>query len=168
MEREPGKRGFGKRSYLRAEELRRIPVGKLSPLEKRAVEAALRVRENAYAPYSNYKVGAAVVSATGKIYTGVNVENCVYSVPHAERNALAEMAKHGERRFTILACVAANGGVPCLSCRQDMREFSGRDLDAVTVIGMGTDEPDRVIRCTFGSLVGVDSFGPEDLLRDEG
>jgi cytidine deaminase len=152
------------RTYIRESELPRVSVSSLESLVQEAIARALAVRNNAYPPYSNdYKVGAAVISITGQIYTGVNVENCAFKVPHAEENALCEMAKNGERQFTILICVAKNGGVPCLSCRQFMREFSGPDLDAVTVVGVAVEDPTLATVCTFGRLVGVDSFGPEDL-----
>ena len=137
----------------------------LSALEKNAVRQAMHVQKNAYAPYSNYHVGVAVVSAKDQIYTGVNVENVHYKVGHAEEYALGDMAKHGERQFKILVCAAKNGGIPCMSCRQTMREFSGENLDAVTIIGVGDDVTTtyQVIKCTFSDIVGVDSFGPADL-----
>ena len=146
-------------------DLPKVDFDDLDVLEKNAVRAALRVQKNAYAPYSDYHVGVAVVSVTDQIYTGVNVENVHYKVGHAEEYALGEMAKNGERQFKILVCAAKNGGIPCMSCRQCMREFSGEDLDAVTVIGVGEDviATHQVIKCRFSDIVGVDSFGPADL-----
>ena len=146
-------------------DLPKVSLGDLSLLEEGAVMAAIGVQQNAYAPYSRYHVGVAVVSITDKIYTGVNVENVHYKVGHAEEYALGEMVKHGERQFKILVCAAKNGGIPCMSCRQTMREFSGEDLDAVTIIGVGDDinVSQKVIKCTFADIVGVDSFGPADL-----
>lgn len=138
-----------------------VKFRELSHIEREAVRAAKAVWQYAYAPYSGYKVGAAVVSASEKIYTGVNVENVHYKVGHAEEYALGDMVKHGERRFKILVCVAKNGGIPCLSCRQVMREFSGEELDQVIVIGVGSRG--KLIRCTFADIIGVDSFGPADL-----
>ncbi|MDO8523398.1 MAG: cytidine deaminase [bacterium] len=146
-------------------DLPKVSLADLSASEKDAVVAAMRVQKNAYAPYSNYHVGVAVVSITDQIYTGVNVENVHYKVGHAEEYALGDMAKHGERQFKILVCSAKNGGIPCMSCRQTMREFSGENLDAVTIIGVGEDvkKTQQVIKCTFADIIGVDSFGPADL-----
>src|SRR3989344_1242661 len=145
-------------------DLPKVDWNNLSALERNAVRQAMFVQKNAYAPYSNYHVGVAVVSVTDQIYTGVNVENVHYKVGHAEEYALGDMVKHGERQFKILVCAAKNGGIPCMSCRQTMREFSGEDLDAVNVIGVGDDVAitQEVIKCTFGDIVGVDSFGPAD------
>ena len=142
-------------------DLSRVKFDDLSSLEQLAVLEAKAVQKRAYAPYSNYKVGVAVVSITNKIYTGVNVENVHYKVGHAEEYALGDMAKNGERQFKILVCAAKNGGIPCMSCRQCMREFSGEDLDAVTILGVGDGE--EIIKCRFSDIVGVDSFGPADL-----
>ena len=142
-------------------DLERVDWAILTKLEQKAVVAARKIRESAYAPYSNYKVGAAVVSASDKIYTGVNVENVHYKVGHAVEYALGDMAKYGERQFKVLVCHAKNGGIPCMSCRQVMREFSGEDLDAVTIIGSAINGD--LIKCKFSDIVGVDSFGPADL-----
>lgn len=143
-------------------DLPRVGFPELSDIEKKAVLAATSIRHMAYAPYSNYQVGVAVVSLTDRVYTGVNVENCCYVVPHAEWNALSEMAKNGERQFKILVCVAKDNGIPCSICRQFMREFSGNDLEQVIVLGVGLQGGD-IIRCTFADIIGVDSFGPESL-----
>lgn len=157
------KKSLPRHSYIMASDMPLTPMGDLTPEEMEAVKAALDAQKKAYAPYSNYKVGVSVVSASGKIYTGVNVENCAYVVPHGEWNALSEMAKNGERRFKILVCAARENGIPCFICRQFMREFSGENLDEVIVIGVALGNPEMVIRCTFGQMVGIDSFGPESL-----
>ena len=142
-------------------DLPKVRWADLSTLEQLAVLEAKAVQRKAYAPYSKYRVGVAVVSITNRIYTGVNVENVHYKVGHAEEYALGEMVKNGERQFRILICVAKNGGIPCMSCRQCMREFSGEDLEAVTILGVGDGE--EIIKCPFSDIVGVDSFGPADL-----
>lgn len=141
-------------------DLQVVKFGDLTMMEKKAVNAAQRIQSMAYAPYSNYRVGVAVVSDSDKIYTGVNVENVHYKVNHAEEYALGEMVKDGGRQFKILVCAAKNGGIPCMSCRQVMREFSGEDLSKVVIIGVGED---KMVRCTFADIVGVDSFGPASL-----
>jgi cytidine deaminase len=141
--------------------LPRVEFADLSDIEKKAVLAATSIRHMAYAPYSNRKVGAAVVSVTDRIYSGVNVENSHYIMPHAVWNALSEMVKSGERRFRIIVCVGENKGVPCSMCRKFMREFSGEDLEAVTVIGV-SEQGGRIIRCTFADII-VGSFGSEKI-----
>jgi cytidine deaminase len=88
------------------------------------IELATEARKQAYAPYSNYAVGAALRGKSGRIYTGCNVENAVYSLTIcAERNAVFKAVSEGEREFDALAVVTANGGSPCGSCRQVLAEF---------------------------------------------
>src|SRR5690625_728744 len=90
------------------------------------IEAAQKARESAYVPYSNFKVGAALRTTTGKIYTGCNVENAAYSVTCcAERVAIFSAIAAGERDFLDMAIIADTDRPvsPCGSCRQVMREF---------------------------------------------
>ncbi len=92
------------------------------------IAQAMQARERAYAPYSNYKVGAALLGKSGQTYTGCNVENAVYPLTIcAERTAVVKAVSEGEREFVALAVVTENGGSPCGSCRQVMREF-GADI----------------------------------------
>lgn len=89
------------------------------------VRIAGEVRKWAYVPYSNYAVGAAVLTASGRIYDGANVENAAYPVTIcAERVAIFKAVSNGEKNFEALAIVTKNGGMPCGSCRQVMAEFS--------------------------------------------
>jgi cytidine deaminase len=91
-----------------------------------AVEAARAARDQAYAPYSGFAVGAAVI-AGGRLFTGVNVENASYPLTVcAERNAVAAMVAAGERRIDAVAVVAEGDRVttPCGGCRQVLREFA--------------------------------------------
>lgn len=93
-------------------------------LDAELVLAARAARANSYAPYSNYAVGAALRAASGKIYTGVNVENAAYPLTNcAERSAIFAAVSQGEREFTAIAVATANGGTPCGACRQVMAEF---------------------------------------------
>jgi len=88
------------------------------------IQKALHARDWAYAPYSNYAVGAAVLTESGKIYDGVNVENAVYPLTLcAERVAIFKAVSQGERSFQAIAVVTEGGGTPCGSCRQVMAEF---------------------------------------------
>lgn len=94
----------------------------MSPEE--LVAAALAARERAYAPYSQYRVGAAVLAADGAVVVGCNVENAAYpSTICAERVALTAAVAQGLRSFAALAVATANGGSPCGACRQVMAEL---------------------------------------------
>lgn len=97
---------------------------------------AAEVRKFAYAPYSKYQVGAALLTDSGKVFTGVNVENIDFTDGNcAERTAVFKAVSEGERSFTAIAVVAPNGGTPCGSCRQVLAEFN---YDMLIIIG-GTD-----------------------------
>ena len=103
------------------------------------IEEALRVRENAYAPYSNFKVGAALVGASGKVYHGCNVENSSYGLcVCAERSAIARAVADGERSFTgvVVATQSEPPSPPCGMCRQTLAEFA-HDLPVVLVNNKG-------------------------------
>lgn len=95
--------------------------------DQKLVAVALKARENAYAPYSRFRVGAALECADGTVYTGCNVENAAYgSSICAERTALVKAVSEGRRAFTRLA-VAGDSGDPCWpcgACRQMLREFA--------------------------------------------
>ncbi|NUL81395.1 MAG: cytidine deaminase [Armatimonadetes bacterium] len=89
------------------------------------IEAAKAARLQAYAPYSNYLVGAAIVCEDGSIHTGANVENSIYGLSVcAERVAIWSAVAEGRRRITKLALVTADGGFPCGACRQVLFEFA--------------------------------------------
>ena len=101
-------------------------------LRRKLVQRAIDARKLAYAPYSKYPVGAALLTASGKIYGGINIENAAYpSAMCAERVAVFKAVSEGERKFTAIAVVTVNGGEPCGSCRQVMAEFG---LDTVVLI----------------------------------
>jgi cytidine deaminase len=89
------------------------------------IDLAKQVRKNAYTPYSHYKVGAALLGKSGKVYTGCNVENASYGhTVCAERTAVLKAVSEGEREFEAVAVVTQNGGSPCGACRQVLSEFS--------------------------------------------
>jgi cytidine deaminase len=89
------------------------------------VAAATTIRERAYAPYSKFKVGAALLGESGQVYTGCNVENATYGESIcAERTAIVKAVSEGERKFNAIAVVTENGVSPCGSCRQVMMEFA--------------------------------------------
>jgi cytidine deaminase len=101
----------------------------------RLVDAAKRARANAYAPYSNYRVGAALLTKGGKIFAGCNFENASYGACIcAERNAIGQMIAAGERE--PVACVVVTGGKrpgsPCGICRQVLSEFA-KDMPVILI-----------------------------------
>ena len=101
------------------------------------LDHAKAVRENAYAPYSNFKVGAAVQTVSGTIYTGVNVENVAYPEGTcAEAGAIAAMCAAGERQIVEVAVIADSPMpvTPCGGCRQKIAEFAKPD----TIVRMYT------------------------------
>jgi len=88
------------------------------------IHRAQEVRQRAHAPYSGYKVGAALLGASGKIYAACNVENASYGLSVcAERNAFYKAISEGERDFHAIAVVTENGAPPCGACLQVMAEF---------------------------------------------
>jgi cytidine deaminase len=106
-------------------------------MRQKLIEAALKAREWAYAPYSKYRVGAALLTSSGRIYDGVNVENAAYpSSMCAERVALFKAVSEGERSFDALAVASFNGGTPCGACRQVLAEF-GQDTVILVVDAEG-------------------------------
>ncbi len=121
------------------------------------IQAAIEAAEQAYAPYSNYRVGAALLTQEGQVYRGCNVENAAYgSSMCAERAAIFKAVSEGKRAFQAIAVATQNGGSPCGPCRQVMREFAP-DLTVIITDFAGTA---RV--CTLAELL-PDSFGPENL-----
>lgn len=122
------------------------------------VELANKARLHAYAPYSNYRVGAALRTKSGRLFTGVNVENAAYPTSIcAERTAVFKAVSEGETDFEIIAVVTDNGGSPCGSCRQVLAEFG---LNTVVLIADGGG---KVIKeTTVGDLL-PDAFQPHHL-----
>ncbi len=94
---------------------------------QKLIDVAKAVRENAHAPYSNFKVGAVLLSKTDKIYAGCNVENASYGLTVcAERNAVGNAIASGETEFKAIAIVADTDALtpPCGACRQVLSEFN--------------------------------------------
>lgn len=99
------------------------------------VDLANEARRRAYVPYSNYPVGAALRTKSGRLYTGVNVENAAYpQTMCAERVAIFKAVSDGETEFEVIAVVTNNGGSPCGGCRQVMAEFG---LETVVLLANG-------------------------------
>ena len=120
---------------------------------KQLIQAALNARRNAYAPYSNFTVGAAVETEDGKIYSGSNVENASHGLTIcAERNALATAIANGERKFTQLVVHSQGAVMPCGACRQVIWELCG-DIPIVLVDDdghMATSSSSRLLPTPFG------------------
>jgi len=122
------------------------------------VTAAREAREHAYAPYSNYAVGAALLSGTGQIFTGCNVENASYGLCLcAERSAVAAMVAAGERAIRAIAVVTDGPvpGPPCGMCRQVLAEFA----DDVPV-HLASAQAGSLARTTSLSKLLADPFRP--------
>ncbi len=121
------------------------------------IAAAAAVRERAYAPYSQFLVGAALRTANGTIFAGCNVENASYGLTIcAERNAIAQAIAAGARDFTAVAVVSENGVTPCGACRQVLVEF-GPEMTVIVV-----DMRGRRRIYTLAELL-LDAFGPKHL-----
>jgi len=122
------------------------------------IDHAVEAWHRAYAPYSKYQVGAAVLTESGKIFSGVNVENAVYPLTIcAERVAIFSAVSQGEKEFQAIAVVTRNGGTPCGSCRQVMAEF-GLDTEVLIAKTSGELVNTYLVRDLLPA-----SFGEEDL-----
>ena len=121
------------------------------------IQAAISVRKMAYAPYSNYAVGAAILVENGRIFTGVNVENASYGLTNcAERTAVFKAVSEGFKRIYAVVVATENAGSPCGACRQVLAEFAG-DVPVWLVDDSGNGR-----ETTLHTLL-PDHFGPEHL-----
>jgi cytidine deaminase len=121
------------------------------------INAACAIRERAYAPYSRYRVGAALLADDGRIFSGVNVENVSYGLTIcAERTAVFSAVTAGARKILGIAVCTENAGSPCGACRQVLHEFAG-DIPVWLVDGEGNG------RETSLSTLLPDHFGPDYL-----
>lgn len=126
--------------------------------EAELADRAGQARQWAYAPYSNYRVGAALLTASGKVYDGVNVENAAYgSAICAERTAVVKAVSEGERDFVAIAVSTDGGGSPCGACRQVLAEFG-----VETVVLLVNSAGAITHRTTLKALLPL-AFGPDEL-----
>ena len=129
--------------------------------ETQLMAAAIEAMGRAYAPYSQFPVGAAILDGSGLIHAGANVENAAYPVGNcAEASAIAAMVMAGGSRIAMIAVAGGDGNLlctPCGACRQRIREFG--DAETPVLVG-GPDGLQR--RFTIGDLL-PESFGPENL-----
>lgn len=126
---------------------------------EKLVDAARQARSAAYAPYSRYSVGAAVLAGSGSVYTGCNIENAAYpSGLCAERVAIFKAVSAGERQVLGLAVVTSNAGSPCGACRQVLSEFAPDDALIILAQARGNHRK----KFTMAEIL-PDRFGPEHL-----
>lgn len=122
------------------------------------IHEAHLAQDLAYSPYSKYAVGAALMTKGGDIYTGCNVENAVFPLTLcAERVAVFKAVSDGKMDFNAIAVVTRNGGTPCGSCRQVLREFS-QDI----IVLVANEQEELTLETTLGELL-PHSFGPGDV-----
>lgn len=127
--------------------------------EKQAlIDLANTARQRAYVPYSHYPVGAALRTKSGRIFTGVNVENAAYpQTMCAERVAMFKAVSEGEKDFEVISVVTDNGGSPCGGCRQVMSEFG---LDTIVLLADGSG---KLVRETTVQELLPQAFTPDQL-----
>lgn len=128
--------------------------------DEELIEAARDVQSEAYVPYSEYRVGAALETADGEVYVGCNLENANYSNSlHAEEVAVAEALKDGHREFAVVAVSSGNRDAvtPCGMCRQTLAEFCDEDFRVLCDAG-----EDGVREHRLGDLL-PETIGPETL-----
>ena len=122
------------------------------------VAAAVRARQFAYAPYSKFAVGAALLTSTGEVATGCNVENASYGLTLcAERNAVFAAVARGFTQFQAIAISHGGSGAPCGACRQVLSEFAPK-----LTIFMADAEGSKILRATLDELL-PQAFAPADL-----
>ena len=129
---------------------------------RKLAKIAIDARENAYAPYSKFKVGAAVVTEDGSIYTGCNIENASYGATNcAERTAIFKAVSEGHKKIKAIAIVGdmSTNTYPCGICRQVIAEFATKDIDIVLV----KNEDNYIVKTMEEILPGA--FTKEDLLK---
>jgi len=128
--------------------------------DRELVALAAEARELAYAPYSEFPVGAALLGRSGRVYTGCNVENASYPLSTcAERTAVSKAVSEGERGFEAIAVVTATGATPCGACRQILREFGGPEGDLRVLVA---DTEGNVRTFTIAELLPA-GFTPDQL-----
>jgi cytidine deaminase len=114
------------------------------------VESALRVRERAYAKYSRFGVGAALLTADGRTFVGCNVENASYGLTIcAERAAVFAAIAAGAKTFTLLAIASSGAAMPCGACRQVLAEFAPE----LSILLVDADQPNRIVESNLRDLL---------------
>ena len=120
------------------------------PEDQKLMDAAIAIRKNAYAPYSMFLVGAAILTEDGTIVTGTNVENASYGLTIcAERIAAGAAIAAGHRKITAVAVATTGGASPCGACRQFLSEFGG----SMKIFQVDADNPQNVIETSLDVLL---------------
>lgn len=134
---------------------------KLTKQEKQSlIELANTARRHAYVPYSNYPVGSSIRTKSGRIFTGVNIENAAYpQTMCAERIAIFKAVSEGETDFEVITVVTDNGGSPCGGCRQVMAEF-GLDTFVILADGQGKIVEETTVRDLLPGAFTPDKLKP--------
>lgn len=147
--------------------MKQCALADLSAREQRLVNEAVAVRQKAYAPYSHYKVGAALWDDHDQLHTGCNVEGADFTLTtHAEMSALNAMVKSGVLKLKVIAVAVKSDighGMPCGLCRQKIKEFSADRQ--VRVIGINLDAAEQIQAIFVSDLEELlpYSFGPNFL-----
>jgi len=122
------------------------------------IEAAIAVRKHAYAKYSQFLVGAGLLTDDGSIYVGCNVENVSYGLTNcAERSAVFAAVAAGQRRFSLLAIASAGGVTPCGACRQVLAEFAPE----LPILLIDVNQPGTIVEVNLRDLL-PGAFGLPD------
>ena len=127
--------------------------------DEELIAVARKARKRAYAPYSEFAVGAALLGRSGQVYSGCNVENAAYPLCIcAERTAVVKAVSEGELEFEAIAVVTATGAMPCGACRQVLREFSDAEGSLRVIV---SDTASHVRTFTIAELL------PEGFTSDQ-
>jgi cytidine deaminase len=127
-------------------------------VRKQLISLAQEARQRAYSPYSNYQVGAALLTTSGRFFTGCNVENAAYPTSLcAERVVVFKAVSEGERQFVAIAVVTSNAATPCGACRQVLAEFGLETLVLVADAAGNLKQEARLAELL------PRAFGPGDL-----
>ena len=121
-----------------------------SDIQERMIDAAISARASAHAPYSRFRVGAAVLTASGEIFAGCNVENASYGLTIcAERVAVGSAVAAGHKQIVAIAVATAGGHSPCGACRQVLSEFG----PAMEILLVDADDPSEVRTTSLDKLL---------------
>ena len=143
----------------------------MKDIYKELAGAAIGAREMSYSPYSHFKVGAALLTKEGRIYTGCNIENAAYTPTNcAERTAFFNAVSEGEKHFRAIAIVGAAAGAglpfdicpPCGVCRQVMMEFTNPETFEVILVRDADHYQTRLLKELL-----PDGFGPDHLFGED-
>ena len=147
--------------------MKQLEFSELTPVQQTLVNRAVEIRQRAYAPYSNYKVGVALVDEKDNIHAGCNIESADYTLTtHAEMDAINTMVKTGVLQRKGIAFVVKSdvgNAMPCGLCRQKIREFSASPN--VQVIGINLDKSEKIQHIFIAPMSELFpyGFGPDFL-----